>query len=67
MRTGSLITVGGVVGSMTLKRDVERGCLTTLDGQPITGRRALLFDVIEARCLAIAEAHVTMQKHGIVT
>ena len=65
LRTGSLITVGGVVGSMTLKRDVERGCLTTLDGQPITGRRALLFDFIEAHCLTVAQAHVAMQKHGV--
>jgi len=60
-----LITVGGFAGNRADKRNVERGCLTTLNGQPITGRRALLFDVIEARCLAIAEAHVTMQKHGI--
>jgi hypothetical protein len=60
-----LITVGGFAGNKADKRNVERGCLTTLNGQPITGRRALLFDVIEARCLAIAEAHVTMQKHGI--
>jgi hypothetical protein len=65
LRTGSLITVGGFAGNKADKRNVERGCLTTLNGQPITGRRALLFDVIEARCLAIAEAHVTMQKHGI--
>ena len=50
---------------MTLKRDVERGCLTTLDGQPITGRRALLFDFIEAHCLTVAQAHVAMQKHGV--
>jgi len=39
LKTGSLITVGGFVGSMGLQRDVECGCLTTLDGQPITGRR----------------------------
>jgi hypothetical protein len=65
LKTGSSITVGGFAGSMGAKRDVERGSLTTLNGQPITGKRAGLFDVIEARCLAIAEAHVKMEKHGI--
>jgi hypothetical protein len=34
---------------MGAKRDVERGSLTTLNGQPITGKRAGLFDVMEAR------------------
>ena len=41
--------MGGFAGSIGAKRNVERGCLTTLNGQPITGKRALLFDVIEAR------------------
>jgi hypothetical protein len=50
---------------MGAKRDVERGSLTTLNGLPITGKRAGLFNVMEARCLAIAEAHVNRAKHGI--
>jgi hypothetical protein len=47
------------------KREVDRCSLKTLNGQPITGKRTVLFDVVEARCLAIAEAHVKIEKHGI--
>ena len=65
LKAGSSISVGGFAGSMGAKRDVERGSLTTLNGLPITGKRAGLFDVMEARCLAIAEAHVNRAKHGI--
>jgi hypothetical protein len=50
---------------MNTKREVERCSLATPNGQPITGKRTLLFDVIAIRCLAIAEAHVKMEKHGI--
>jgi hypothetical protein len=50
---------------MNTKREVDRCSLTSLNGQPITSKRAVLFDIIGARCLAIAEVLVKMEKHVI--
>jgi len=62
---GSDITVGGFEGNVAARRQVPRNSLLSLDGQPITGRYMVLFDMIETRCGALAEAHVRAEKHGV--